>query len=820
MAALENGAVPRKRIATYGKAARRRIPDYNFSSLAHRSQTPEAKQSEFLPSRSPSVAAIPEPKKPKNVARTPASRSASPASLAVAADIFDVPSSGDEAYPSPLPVPKATKKPTQTRVPKVAKDMLMVAKEDAESRKRVKLSPVRPAVQKPVPTNAISKPSPPRTKIQPTKQQLLESDLTSTVATRPKPTVQKKIAKPHTPRKLSPVHRAAPSLSTPPPPTSHADIMDLDNPSDYISPRGLQMWKDLLDPKDIEGDSNAEMAVITDGRKTSPPPARIGRNTVVKPAGVSKLSQRSPRKPPRRRLIDSLVEQATHDDDMGEDDSDSNESDPMEAIVPGLDFSNPAPRSQSLAPEVQISKALSSSQSQSQGSQVTGPKFTYSKQRSMLAEEDFLKQLELDMPSQPVQPTLGKPRRGSLPTLQKLPSFHEEDEDEDSAIGIRSVHELRQAGANNRFLDEIEDLLDRIGSPTPQPSSMRRSGLLDLASKIKDKNFTRQFRSNGVEARLFVHMGRETDLIAGFIMVSVLMALLAEANIMPHVVNQLRTQGIARLLIRLLESQTSVTLLAKDRKSNMSKVAGSLLSEHGDYLLKLPIWEELHPKTISPQTVALKCLELMVRQTREAGNAGDLISKELTTKLFLILKSGSDESSWDLPSGKEAVDFCLALSALESHSIAARTLHDENIWINDYLPIIADTLEVALTKPVDDFGVLQILILRLALNVTNNNPKASDVFARESLMAIMGRVIVSKFKKILRFLTEEDFSSAVDHLILVQGAMINFAEWSSAARESLHSLQGVYDDPLDNMVQLFVDNQESTSMVRFCRPHV
>jgi hypothetical protein len=186
----------------------------------------------------------------------------------------------------------------------------------------------------------------------------------------------------------------------------------------------------------------------------------------------------------------------------------------------------------------------------------------------------------------------------------------------------------------------------------------------------------------------------------------------------------------------------------------------------------------------------------------------------------LILKSSSDESSWELPSEKEAVDFYLALSTLESHSTSARTLQDENIWISDYLPIIADTLEIALIKPMDDFGVLQILILRLTLNVTNNNPKASDVFARESLMAMMGRVIVSKFKKILRFLTEEDFSAAVDHLVLVQGAMINFAEWSSAARGSLQGLQGALDDPLDNMVQLFVDNQESTSMVRFQHPHI
>ena len=249
----------------------------------------------------------------------------------------------------------------------------------------------------------------------------------------------------------------------------------------------------------------------------------------------------------------------------------------------------------------------------------------------------------------------------------------------------------------------------------------------------------------------------------------------------------------------------------------MSKVTQSLLSEHADYLINLPVWHDVQPKmqptSISPRTVALKSLELIVRQTREAGNPGDVISKELTTKVFSILKNSSDETSWDMPSGKGAIDFGLALSTLESHSLAARTLQGENIWLIDYLPIIADTLESALAQPMDKFGDLQFLILRLTLNVTNNNEKASDVFARESLMAVMGQVVVSMFTKIGQFLTEEDFSVAVDHLTVLLGAMINFAEWSSAARDSFQSLADTPRDSLEKMVQFLVDNQEKTSMV-------
>ena len=783
-------------MATYGKAVRRRIPEYTFTSLGNRSQEPELKQSELLPSRSPSVAATPEPKKAKPVVRGSVSRTASPDSPPAGADIFEVPLSDKDDEPTPRPTPKAAK--MQNRLSKIEKDTLIVKKEDDETRKRVKLSPVRPiqklSLVKPVTKPVISK----------AKTQSLEK--TTTFVARPKP-VQKTPAKPRTPRKLSPAQKALPS-STPPPQASHADIMDMDSPSSHITPRGMQMWKDLLEPAEDDGDV-VERADTTGAAS----PASIPGKALFKHAGVVK--QRRPRMLPRHRLIDSLVEQATGDDDREEDTSEPDQSDIVEAFV---SLSNPVSSSQSVAREV----PQPASQSQSQGSQNIGPKFTYSKQRSMLAESDFLKQLELDMPSQPIQPTLGKKsRRGSIPSLPKLQSFQEGD-DEDSAVAIKSVHELRQAGANNRFMDEIEDLLDRIGIPAATPSSMRRSGLLDIASKIKDKSFTRQFRSHGVEQRLFVHMGREIDVIAGLTMISILMALLAESNIMPHVVTQLRVQGIARLLIRLLEVQTSISDLAKERKSNLSKVAQSLLSEHVEYLLGLSIWEEaqpkVQPKTISPRTVALKCLELMVRQTREAGNSGDLISKELTTKLFTILNSASDDSVWDMPSGREAIDFALALSTIESHSLAARTLSDENIWLVDYLPIIADSLEIALTQPIDDFGDLQFLMFRLTLNVTNNNINACNVFARASLMAVMGRVVIAINKKISRFLTEEDFSVAVDNLVAIQGVMLNFAHWSSAARDSFQSLEDTARDPLDEMVKLFLDHQEKTSLVSLRYP--
>jgi hypothetical protein len=807
MAAFEDVIVPRKKLATYGKAFRRRIPDYN---LGTKSQAPESKQkSDSLPSRSPSVAPT-EPKKLKSISRT--SPHKSPSSTAISkTNVFDVPSSDDEAsLLASKPTVTAASRPKNPAQKITNKETLIAGPSDLERRKRIKLSPARPQAQKSNSTKLPpTRPVPDATQHASRKLQTsLGVGNSSIIATRLKSAVvPRRQEEQRTPRKSSPILKHA-TPSTPSPQLSAVpDAMDVDTPTKHISPRGIQMWKELLDS--AEEDAVDDMAVDDD--EQSPVHSRLAAspsNSIsYKPAGVIKNLRKTSNWLPRRRLIDSLVEQTPHNDEMEDEEPDI-------TLRPGLELgvSNPQEdaRSQSMVPDPLPLPTLSASQ----GPQLSGPKFTYSRQRSMLAEEDLMQSLALDMPTQPSQATNGRrPRRGSIPVLKPLDSFNEEDEGEDGATtAIRSVHELRQAGANNRFKDEIEDLLDRIGKPSSPPSSMRRSGLLDLASKVQDKNFVRQFRSNGVEQKLFVHLGQETDVIAGFIIISILMAVLCEAS-MPHIVAQLRRQGITRLLIRLIESQASIVSVIKDRKSNLSRVAQSLISEHNDYILKLPVWDDLNPQVLSPRTVALKCLEMMVRQTREAGNSGDIISKELTTTLFSIFKSASEEESWDLPQGKQAIDFYLALSTLESHSIFARTVHDESIWISEYLPIIADGLEIALQKPANGLGLIQNLILRLTLNVTNNNSKASDVFARTSLTAAMGQVIITKFKQILRFLTEDELLESVEYLILIIGVMINLAEWSYSTRESLEGLQGKDDDPLDAIVQLFVDNKKRASEV-------
>jgi len=268
---------------------------------------------------------------------------------------------------------------------------------------------------------------------------------------------------------------------------------------------------------------------------------------------------------------------------------------------------------------------------------------------------------------------------------------------------------------------------------------------------------------------------------------------------------------MARLLIRLMDTTESLGSISQERSSNMSKMSQKLLSENQASFLQLPIWDGPTPCFLSPRTSALKCLEIMVRKMREAGDTGDVISKELSNKLFCILRSSSATAFTDDQRKQETVDFQLALSTLESHSIKAMTCSDESIWIHEYLPILSNILCCLLKRFDGDAAPLQLLALRLTLNVTNNNPEASKIFATEELVFVLSGAVISKFKLLSGFLLEDERLAAIDHLILTLGVMINFAEWSPSSRRCLQAHEGNSQDPLEGLVQIFVDKQKITA---------
>lgn len=519
---------------------------------------------------------------------------------------------------------------------------------------------------------------------------------------------------------------------------------------------------------------------------------------------------------PRKRLIDSLVEQRESKSPAGIIEDTGEEEKVEEEEDDDIDLKH--------ASGVQLAPYMSTADTTRQGSQraltsaapstsqSSGPRITYSRQRSMLAEpEDILLSLDSNS-SQYLEETTERrrKRRGSMPPLSQLRSLEEDEhmEDVQSGNGIRTVHELRQAGANKRFMDEIEDVVERIGVPSKQPS-MRRSGLLELLSKMHDKSFLRNLVISGMDQRLLLNLGDESDVIAGFLVASVLIFLLHSAT-SPVATVQLLSQGFTKFISRLLKVNDSIISVARQRKTNMSKAAQAILTEEHNKLLEKELWGEIQPKLLSPQTVALACLELVVQQNRENAAAQSMISTEITSDLFMILEPYSRDGSWHQIETYKPADLHLTLSLLEYHSLSFVSGSEDSKLRDEYIGIIRSITNGLLKTGLDEFMPSRIQFLRLALNITNNNSHASDLLATPIFMRDIFSAIMTAFNFTSTLLPEEERLVSVDCLILMLGVMINLVEWSIRDNAHLFILD---DSSLGDALQIFSENVGKASDV-------
>ncbi|KAK0739180.1 wings apart-like protein regulation of heterochromatin-domain-containing protein [Apiosordaria backusii] len=510
--------------------------------------------------------------------------------------------------------------------------------------------------------------------------------------------------------------------------------------------------------------------------------------------------------PKKRRLIDTLVEQADEESESEEDIVLSQDS-PISKTrrSPALRDSSPEPadKGRTMARPVLTAKK-------------SGPKFTYSQQRSMLAEEDPLfgsgglgGGLD-DMSSKGALFNIGRLTKSAA--LSKF-AYLDEEEELGNSGAVRSIHELRQAGANSRFADEMDDILDRIGAPSAKASSLRKGALLELAQKMKTKEFRRQFRDHSGDGALFQSLGEETDLVCGYSILAIVVTLLA-ASTSAHLIQQLRSHGFAALLTRLLDQSADITQLAKDRKHNASKSTQTTLGAVKASILELPVWKPSSPTALSPRTLALKCLELLLRESTQVSE-DEFFSPAITDLLFSYLADGTSNSDcWNFPNHQDSWDFALSLHVVEGLSIDAMQSRLSSKWTRKYAPIMADLLDTALSRPIDKYDELESLTLRTSINITNHNPDACQLFVDRRLLGRLAESACGAFSMVMNSMKVEAFLSKVlDSLIIMLGVMINFCVYYPPASETLADEKGgnATTSPLNQLIRVFADNHLKTA---------
>lgn len=522
-----------------------------------------------------------------------------------------------------------------------------------------------------------------------------------------------------------------------------------------------------------------------------------------------------PAKRPRRKLIDSLKAQREEsDDDADKSESQVSWSEPVASSSQASEGSA-VPPSPSQTPRSRRVPGGNTVRTYSRSG--SSLKYTYGQSKvTMLEEEDLLDALSI-----PMDTGFSSLKGRRLELGPKVLPKSDLESDNDPSTGtspkgkIRDIHELRQAGENSRVADEMFDLSSQIGKPTAKPSSSRRSALLQVADKARGKDYLRRLRDHGIDAMILKDVGDETDVVSGYLITTILLHILATSA--PHVIQLLRVGNAGELFGRLLAVDESIKTLARDRKSNLSKRSQATLISVEAASLELSIWDPVKPTSTSPRAVALKCLHLLISQDANLGSDEALFPASVTSGLFGVLGAASEPEFWDDSASAESFDVHCSLAVLEFHIVKAMEI-EENIenLVAKYLPAVADAFGAALGNVAARNSDLEVLLLKLVLNMTNSSPSAPGVFVTKNLLPTFTKSICECFSQALTVASGDDWTQEVlDGLVLRIGILINFVEKNMAVRKAVHESPGDSGgSPLKELIRIFLANHRATAEVR------
>lgn len=537
---------------------------------------------------------------------------------------------------------------------------------------------------------------------------------------------------------------------------------------------------------------------------TSPSPAqrRSTAKVGVSAAASEKLlstvpAHDTPSTSRRRRLIDALAAQraASPDEEAKHTDDEVGES-TGEEVSPSL------PR-----------RAMASQDARARAADRRGAtptsrkiKFTYSQSRSVLSESQTANDTST--------PGLDADDDTALSDTQALssppaPAFADEDaEDGDGGLqpAIKSVHELRRAGANNRFADEMDDLLARIGNPGAGSLTMRRNALCELAYRLRKESFAGQFRDHASRDNVAKGVGREEDVVSSFALAAALVIFL-KSGPAPHLLQQLCKEGLGNLLGRLLRVGEDIDALAAQRQTNLPRTTRASLHNVKGTLVQMPIWHELEPVRLSPRTLGLQLLESVSRCSE--GELLEQVVAELGPDVVSVAAECAEAG--DEAEAEADVDYTLVVFALEVLSSAGITpgANDQGAWTAQHPRSIAKFLGRALQLWPEQRGELAAATLKLAINTTNT-ARGAAAFDDAGLLSLLTDRIVEGFRRVHDAIGSDGQlqDDLYDGLLLILGVMINIVEHCPPARVSAGGRA------LDELVTLWQGNQLTVGEVR------
>jgi hypothetical protein len=451
-----------------------------------------------------------------------------------------------------------------------------------------------------------------------------------------------------------------------------------------------------------------------------------------------------------------------------------------------------------------------SSSSLGMGSQA---RITYSKERSHLA--DMLADELFDPISQTSSQIDGLLRHDDKLSGSFDQAISEDDTDGDAEQGvasIRSIHELRRAGGRARSQVDMESIFEDIEAKGAMAHARRLRGLAVLTERLTDAEVGQHILEHGLDQRL-----RRCPLLDGDLVGQTLLTIcLTRLTCGTQLPNESLEEILSSLVPAggsLLREPGDFEATIRDGAQRLSKGTCMKIIGMTESFRSSPVWATRRPERLSPQLVFIRFLDVVIRQVRQLGDFGMTLSTPIFRQLVHILLQTGERESSQVEDRDCMVRIELVISVLESLTISGNWVQDGGVEVAKDLCRLGPLLTELAQSCEGGSRQTYHLILRLILNVMNNNARLCDDFAEPELISSFFGIVQRDFLDTGVLKKAALKQARLEGVILALGALSNLAEHSERCRQIMFQRSVDARSMVDWITVVFRDQAEIASEV-------
>lgn len=409
-------------------------------------------------------------------------------------------------------------------------------------------------------------------------------------------------------------------------------------------------------------------------------------------------------------------------------------------------------------------------------------RFTYAKERSHLS--DMVDEIEQLKSTQTLHLEETVPVSSSNPLRPEAIASQDLEDSDDALVAtvVKSIHELRQAGLNNRFDRDMETLFEDLEPRSSPSKALKIQALLQLNQQLKGASFARQFLEAGLTRRLARCAQLDTDTVSAVLTTVAMSEIFPLDRVSPEDL-LCAFQALVRLAPGLLIQAQPFHKVVIDRKQNLSKALSRDLVEFG----KTVKVETLGNNILwTPRSLALFVLEHLLRTIRKSRT----MPIDLPTSLFNQILEILSVSVEEYEAQRQLVEVALTILEYSAVSSASRTHENQaEATTNPDYSLLGDAVTRLVQCTSVEERTVKSIALRLVVSLTNDEPVVCTSLAETDLIPAVFSIIEQELPPLSESADSGDEfdASKLDSVIMALGCLLNLADCSSEARHRMYA---------------------------------